>query len=49
MECVVQENGVDDDSKDIGIRNWKNVALSREAWDKQIRNALALGELLRQL
>jgi hypothetical protein len=42
------EDGVDDDSKAIGIRNWKNVALNRETWHKQLRKALALGGLLRQ-
>jgi hypothetical protein len=39
---------VDDDSKAIGVRNWKSVALNRETWDKQLRKALALGGLLCQ-
>jgi hypothetical protein len=42
------EDGGDDDSKAIGMRNWKSVALNRETWDKQLRKALALGELLCQ-
>jgi hypothetical protein len=42
------EDGVDDDSKAIGIRNWKSVALNRDTWDKQLRKALALGGLLCQ-
>jgi hypothetical protein len=43
------EHGVDDDSKAIGIRNWKSVALNPEICDKQLRmKALALGGLLRR-
>jgi hypothetical protein len=42
------EDGVDADSKAIGIRNWKSAALNRETWDKQLRKALALGGLVRQ-
>jgi hypothetical protein len=40
------EDGVDNDSKAIRIRNWKSVALNREICDKQLREALALGGLL---
>jgi hypothetical protein len=40
------EDRVDDDSKAIRIRNWKIVALNWETWDKQLRQALALGGLL---
>jgi hypothetical protein len=42
------KDGPDDDSKAIGIRNWKSVALNRETWDKRLRTALAPGGLLRQ-
>jgi hypothetical protein len=37
---------VDDDSKAIGVRNWKSVALNQETWHKQLRKTLALGGLL---
>jgi hypothetical protein len=36
------EDGVDDDSKAIGIRNWKSFGLNRETWDKQLRRALPM-------
>jgi hypothetical protein len=42
------EDGMDDDSKAIGIRKWKSVALNREIWHKQLKKALAVGGLLRR-
>jgi hypothetical protein len=42
------EDGVEDDRKAIGIRNWKSIALNREILDEQLRKVLALGGLLRQ-
>jgi hypothetical protein len=45
---IRREDGVNDDIKAIGIRNWKSVALSGESWDKRLRKALDPGGLLRQ-
>jgi hypothetical protein len=42
------EEGVNDDSKAIGIRKGKSVALNRETWNKRLRMALAHGGLLRR-
>jgi hypothetical protein len=45
---IRREYGVDDDSKAIGVRNCKSVALNGETWDNQLRKALAFGRLLHQ-
>jgi hypothetical protein len=42
------EDRVDDDSKVIGIWNWKSVVLNLETWDKRLWKALATGGLLHQ-
>jgi hypothetical protein len=42
------KDGVDKDVKDLGERNWKNIARDREIWQKFLRKAMAQKGLLGQ-
>ena len=42
------EDGVMDDARKLGERNWRNVARNRDSWQKLLKNALAQKGLLCQ-
>jgi hypothetical protein len=42
------EDGVMDDARKVGERNWRNAARNRDSWQKLLRKALAQKGLLCQ-
>jgi hypothetical protein len=43
-----QEDDVIEDVKTLGVKNWKNVAMEKESWQKLLRKARAHVGLLSQ-
>jgi len=42
------EDGVTEDAKNLGERNWRNAARNRDSWQKLLKKALGQKGLLRQ-
>ena len=42
------EDGVTEDARRLGERNWRNAARNRDNWQKLLKKALAQKRLLRQ-
>jgi hypothetical protein len=42
------EDGVMEDARKLGDRNWRNAARNRDSWRRLLKNALAQKGLLRQ-
>jgi hypothetical protein len=48
MPALRWENGVDQDMRILGVKNWRKVALNRDEWARLLKKARAQQGLSRQ-